>query len=1050
MMLSRWLRTAVTALALVAATLRTANGAYVQSVPCLGDFPQQHFLGPTGVTARLEYLNKTHGRLTLDLRSELITGGCDHVGTRLPAIAVRLATLGRDDAVSYHDVNTTCHKDSQQAYNNTITLQNDYPTFADLATFQLAVQFLHDRRANTVEACVRLRATPQPSVLLKALLRYVPMAILTLVITTGIIRSIPSTRVQPRSRVGNDNTEEEDVVPQPILPNVGDCLQYLQFVFLTACLSVQYPGFYQPAISELRWYSFFGTSLWTNTGTYDGYVDGIYAINGTFGGTYGTELMTQVVGAPFTRWTWINMVLCLAIAAAALTLLLWMFWLLEIRKAVLGIPDLGRPGWKPLASNVVKAILSYFMLPVTTLTVYQFDYASQLPISHSVFAVFILAALIAAFAWLVWQIPTRSLGALLFDPSRRYERIQQQPSSPDGVMGRRRNTNDTEAEAIMQAEQRHDRIFVYTLFLTMFIRAAIIGGLQLSGVAQVIALFCCEMLFAAYIVGMQAYPLVSLGSFAAGVRVVTLAAMIAFLPDMISDGPRDMVAYGILGLQAAFLVFGFGASAAYHLVDAVVKRARSVPGNEIYGLRDLQRRPDSQNALGITADLPHDSNRDLYSPHPGTRLSLPSIGGSDSTVSLPATLRGQRAATVANIGAPLGSPLGSPTSRTASPSERRLDSLRSDDPRASYSGSASGANYFFRPPRSSTYSPSPSLRSSRPDHLRSQPRLNHTSKVIPSLRLSPSDSFVGTDDTGTTRHSVAAVPTLGAQHYPRAGSKHRLYGHSTNSNSNTTSPSSSIKRTNRGAIHHALPSPHTLRDKRSSIRFVSAQDQEDLEDKSKQHTGDHTENIDNQAAAGSRSSSALGPRWNDYSFREADLIYGGPEEGEYEAARAHYGQASVPETAGRSSTTTMGTTSTFNSSSTTASGSKSAGDDDDDADGRTSRISRISDDNFKAGDSLSRNAGGTGPKKSRFLQLREFSSSRLLSVVGQRDDRDAAAGAASEAAEQGFSVRRPPRPPEHVVRAIEAAVRAQQAEERRVEPEPGEETKGEEVRKVTI
>jgi len=41
---------------------------------------------------------------------------------------------------------------------------------------------------------------------------------------------------------------------------------------------------------------------------YSGVADGIYSINGTYGGTTGLEHMHQIVGAPSTIDTWVNMV----------------------------------------------------------------------------------------------------------------------------------------------------------------------------------------------------------------------------------------------------------------------------------------------------------------------------------------------------------------------------------------------------------------------------------------------------------------------------------------------------------------------------------------------------------------------------------------------------------------------------------------------------------------------------------------------------------------------------------------------------------------------
>jgi hypothetical protein len=45
----------------------------------------------------------------------------------------------------------------------------------------------------------------------------------------------------------------------------------------------------------------------THGKVYSGVADGIYSINGTYGGTTGLEHMHQIVGAPSTIDTWVNM-----------------------------------------------------------------------------------------------------------------------------------------------------------------------------------------------------------------------------------------------------------------------------------------------------------------------------------------------------------------------------------------------------------------------------------------------------------------------------------------------------------------------------------------------------------------------------------------------------------------------------------------------------------------------------------------------------------------------------------------------------------------------
>ena len=38
-----------------------------------------------------------------------------------------------------------------------------------------------------------------------------------------------------------------------VTPGFGDCLQYLQFAVLTAGLTLDYPGFFQPVLSQGSW-----------------------------------------------------------------------------------------------------------------------------------------------------------------------------------------------------------------------------------------------------------------------------------------------------------------------------------------------------------------------------------------------------------------------------------------------------------------------------------------------------------------------------------------------------------------------------------------------------------------------------------------------------------------------------------------------------------------------------------------------------------------------------------------------------------------------------
>lgn len=218
---------------------------------------------------------------------------------------------------------------------------------------------------------------------------------------------------------------------------------------------------------------------------------------------------------------------------------------------------------------------------------------------------------------------------------------------------------------------------------------------------------------------------------------------------------------------------------------------------------------------------------------------------------------------------------------------------------------------------------------------------------------------------------------------------------------------------------------------KKTIRMVSADEEEGVEDGRKKQASRAKEAQDGKAQP-------LGPRWNDYSFREADLIYGGPDEGEFEAARAHYG---VPTHAtndeematGRASTTTMGTMSTLQY------GSKMSQDTTriDDADNEDDGGNRPSDFATKVKKKDKRAAAtaaaaARGLAKGKLYQLRQLSSQSRLSLLTASSS-SAGKGVEGEPSsagdsEQGFSVRRP-RPPEHILRQMAAAARAQQIQE---------------------
>ncbi|GKT63169.1 integral membrane protein [Colletotrichum tofieldiae] len=456
-----------------------------------------------------------------------------------------------------------------------ISTTGDIGHLPPLSTFHVT---LHLEGNNSEEiSCREANITPALSPTITSVITYSTWALFIFVFLVGIARSAYSTPITL------DDGEPRSV--RTVLPNVGDCLQYLQFIFLTGGLSLRYPGFYQPVVSHLSWLSLFVNGPITHGRVYERVEDGIYVLNGTYGGTYGLELMTQIAGAPMTMDTWLNMVVLIFVIAASIAVVLEVFWFVTRDRNSDSGPSRLASGMRQTCSRVLLAILSYFMFPLAALSFYQLDHASWLPIYHTSLAAMLIVAMMAAFVWLIRQIPTRNLGVLVFDSTKRYRQV---PPSEDF--------------------RRQDERFIFILFALTLVRGAAVGGLQISGLAQLTVLGACELVLLASIAGFQAYATFSVGSIAATIRLCSLIFLVTFLPGISTNGVKSAIGYLLLTVHAGMLVLGFFVPAACDLGD-IIKSWWKTPKPDVYGLRQLRRRGVSRTNLSsmYTTDGPDTS-----------------------------------------------------------------------------------------------------------------------------------------------------------------------------------------------------------------------------------------------------------------------------------------------------------------------------------------------------------------------------------------------------------------------------------------------------------
>ena len=142
-------------------------------------------------------------------------------------------------------------------------------------------------------ACVAANITPDIGPLATNLFKLIPLAIM---LASGIIAAgIKIYRNRGSSIFRYEIANSTHDPAESFFPGMGSCLQYIQFVFMTGCLTLFYPGFFKPIVSQLAWSSlYYANGPITHQFTYPGINHGIYTMNGT----YGLEEMAQILGRP--------------------------------------------------------------------------------------------------------------------------------------------------------------------------------------------------------------------------------------------------------------------------------------------------------------------------------------------------------------------------------------------------------------------------------------------------------------------------------------------------------------------------------------------------------------------------------------------------------------------------------------------------------------------------------------------------------------------------------------------------------------------------------
>ncbi|KAF2168437.1 hypothetical protein M409DRAFT_53116 [Zasmidium cellare ATCC 36951] len=431
-------------------------------------------------------------------------------------------------------------------------------------------------------ACVSAMITPDLGTNISGLLTWLPAAILILKGVATLAAAIWSPWGSSDIFRWSSNYGRDEDLLRLVTPGFGDCLQYIQFIVLTGSLTLNYPGFFQPAVSQASWSTLlFNESFVSGGNGTQSLVDGLYATNAT----YGLTTMSQLVGMSEASDIWACMAVWLLVIAAVVVLLcqLGFFGRWVYRMATHTTEeDLRQKNVPFTVGNIFRLLLNFFILPIVALSLFQLVVSTHSPASVIACAVVLLVIMMVCAAWILRMVWTTKPRTLLFD------------EMPTVLLyGPVYNTYSDDAAT-----------FALVPVLITFMRGVAIGAVQPSGIAQIIILAVCEVILILTLLGLRPFRGKTSMNFYhitfALVRLIAVLLMIAFVPTLgITEPPRGWIGYVILLLHACVLIFGFFLNSAQTLIEVIARslgagsdaQNGAVRGS-ILSWRMLKKRPD--------------------------------------------------------------------------------------------------------------------------------------------------------------------------------------------------------------------------------------------------------------------------------------------------------------------------------------------------------------------------------------------------------------------------------------------------------------------------
>lgn len=410
-------------------------------------------------------------------------------------------------------------------------------TLGSLAAF-LRVKY-GDKEATEI-GCVSLVVTPEIDPMIAGMIMYMPIFVLVLVGIAILLGAIWSPWRSSDAFLWLKNHGQDPDLLQLVTPSFGDCLHYIQFIFLTGGLTLNYPGFYQPIASKFAWSALMISSGFLESSSgWGSAIDGIYVTHGD----YGLEKLSQLIGIAEVKNIWTCMTIWLLgiiMLSSAIIQLGFFFRWANRRFFQTHEEDLREKNVPYSVGNLIRIVFNYFLLPIVALSMFQFVVASKTPLFKVALSVLLLSFVIGFTVWLLKFIILTTPKSLFFEDHRTIL-----------LYGSFYNTLSD------------DKIYYAPLpVIITFIRGIAIGAVQAFGIWQLVLLALCEVVTVLSIYGVQPYHSQSSMnayqiSFSA-TRLASLLLMISFEPFLgVPEGTKGWIGYSILFMHCIVLVIGF-------------------------------------------------------------------------------------------------------------------------------------------------------------------------------------------------------------------------------------------------------------------------------------------------------------------------------------------------------------------------------------------------------------------------------------------------------------------------------------------------------------